>query len=147
MVSPSWVREGVSQCSGRRPSAGSSAVWSSRRRSKGTCHTSTRRLYFLSTSPYHGKHVPLPTASIQDTSPTSGPASRPTPVDAEFHPGKLGLYSKVRYSTGMVSYGTMWYGTIQYCTIRYGDVWITNNYVITKLIRSFELSQNCGIQD
>ena len=58
-------------------------------------------------------------------------------------------FATVRYSAGTVRYrmvhcGTVLYRTVLYDTVPSGDVWITKSNVITKLIRSFELSKNCS---
>ena len=45
-------------------------------------------------------------------------------------------YAEVRYDT--VPYGSV---TLQYGKVK-GDTWITKGNVVTKLIRSFELSKN-----
>ena len=57
----------------------------------------------------------------------------------------MDMYNTLRH------YGIVWcivvrYNTIRYLygTVRQGDIWITKDNVITKLIRSFELSKNCG---
>ena len=36
------------------------------------------------------------------------------------------------------------YDTARYCMVRYGDVWIIKGNLITLLIISFELSENCS---
>ena len=59
-------------------------------------------------------------------------------------------YSTLRYGTSTVQYSIVRYVVVQYDTVRYlygtvrYDIWITKGNVITKLIRSFELSKNCS---
>ena len=50
----------------------------------------------------------------------------------------------MQYRYGIVWYTVVRYDTVRYCTVRYCDVRITKDTVITKLIRSFELSKNCN---
>ncbi len=50
--------------------------------------------------------------------------------------------------SGTLQYGIVWYDVVRYDTVRYmygtvSDIWITKGNLITKLIRSFELSKNC----
>ncbi len=51
-------------------------------------------------------------------------------------------YGTVRYSTVPTClFGIVLYGTVRY---RYSDVWITNGNILTRFIRYFELSKDCG---